>query len=155
MAKRAFLPVLVLWLSVGPSAMAEAQPGLVVIEASDCSRLTEHLPSDDVHYRPERDAARGIAPADLGSPRQDLLRQELDYLSRNFEFAVWTELREQRRPGRRPGGADGVIAYVEVQDGMPYLNGIPLAGDDRNALARACAAHLAPEGAPGPDQKDR
>lgn len=143
-----FPVVFFLFLACGAGApFAQEQEGQVVIRAEDCRYLTLHAPQDDVHYRPEQDAARGIAPADLPSPGGDLLRREFDYLSRNFDFAVWTDVREPRGPGRRAMGADGVVAYVEVRDGLPYLNGLPLTGDDLNAAARACAE--------SGDQKDR
>lgn len=121
-----------------------------MIRAEDCRYLMPHAPDEDVNYRPGQDAARGIAPADLGSPLSDALRREFDYLSRNFDFAVWTDVREPRLNGRRATGADGVITYVEVRDGLPYLNGLPLAGDDLNAAALACGRSRQ-----GSHQKDR
>lgn len=130
------------------SASAALAGGQVVIRAEDCSAFVPHVAAGDVHYRPEADAARGIVPADLPSSGAAAWREELDYLARNFEFAVWRDLQMGRR-GPRATGIDAVIAYVEVRDGYPYVNGLPLSGDDLNAAMSACR-----KSADDADQKD-
>ncbi len=105
----------------------------VVVSAESCVRLTKHVPSADVEYKPGED---GVVPADLGGapaikvPKNFNIPIQIDTLA-NLGLTSITGLE---------GKAD--IGTVEIRDGQAYFNGQPLTGADQQQVIYACEKAL-------------
>jgi hypothetical protein len=113
-----------------PSSDAAGQTWL--IRDRDCRLLRRHVPAADVAHRPHD--GDGV-PTDL-NPGPDF-----DDRARNFAFAV-TVVTDDYLPPVGPygqsGGGEGFLGFVEVRDGVPYMDGQPLDGLVADEVAAAC-----------------
>jgi len=105
----------------------------VVVSSDSCVRLTKHVPSADVEYKPGED---GVAPADLGGapaitvPKNFNIPIQIDTLA-NLGLTSIAGLE---------GKAD--VGTVEIRDGVAYFNGQPLTGADQQQVMYACEKAL-------------
>jgi len=101
----------------------------VVVSSDSCVRLTRHVPSADVEYKPGED---GVAPADLGGappitvPKNFNIPIQIDTLA-NLGLTSIAGLE-----------AKADIGTVEIRDGVAYFNGQPLTGADQQQVMYAC-----------------
>lgn len=143
----ALAPAAAQTLAQTPAQTQAQTPATVVVRVSDCAAYVAHQAADDVAYRPERDAAQGVLPADI-APAPDFNDR-----ARSFDFAIWADVLDRGsdgHPARRAYAADGLIAVIEVRDGVPYLDDRPLSNHEAERLRALCLS-----GADGGPQKDR
>jgi hypothetical protein len=121
-------PALAQVTAVPPGAVVAAPDGGLFISPAICAALAaapaDVVPGVDVHGRP-------VAPADLpdaGSAQSDVAIAIDPDLRRHYAVT----------PQSRLARGHGVIGYVTVGSGQPYLNGTPLAPNERALLTAAC-----------------
>ncbi len=105
----------------------------VTVSAESCRRLTRHVPSADVEYKPGED---GVAPADLGGAPA---------VTAPTNFDIPIQIDTVSRLGLTgPAGlvADAAIGTVQIRDGQAYFNGQPLAAQDQQQVLYACEKAL-------------
>lgn len=119
--------------------VAAAQDSAPALTAADCRRLLSGLMSDSADYVPGVSATgEAVAPADLppsddatlGGGSHAFDEVEVRLIGRPVPLGD-TGIAAELRPGR---------ITVNTRTGEVLLNGQPLTGQDRGALARYCAA---------------
>ena len=106
--------------------------GRVVISSSLCADLASVPTVPGAEYKPGIDAAgQPVVPADLPAAAPPLGPIEVGVdLKRRFGIGADSRLL-QHRPS---------VAVVTVLAGVAYLNGVPLADNERAAMIAACEA---------------
>lgn len=120
-----------------PVQSSESLRGAWAIRDKDCRVLRRHVPVADVQHQPGADAA----PADL-NPGPDFNER-----ARNFAFAI-TVVTDDYLPPVGPfgqsGRGEGFLGFVEIRDGVPFVDGEPLGGLGLDGLATACGVSPIP-----------
>jgi hypothetical protein len=149
--------------SIGFTARAET----VKLSTGDCSKLVQHVPADDVTYKPGVDVrGRPVVPADLGGGSAITIPDEID-IQIGIDLADRLALREARRTGSTPGvpGPTSAVRPVLPYEGKAALgiltikgndafwNGKRIAPQDEVLLAEACRKGLTAAGVTLPTHK--
>ena len=127
--------------------VAYADDQIIVIDHNICRQLVPHVPAPDVKYKAGKDV-RGnkVAPADLpGSYPQIGTGDTSFYLVQDLAELTGANFRE-KYPGL---SQDMILGYVEIRDGVAFLNGQPLSAQQNSDLVYICrkikSEKLAPE----------
>lgn len=131
------------WLRNGaliPAAVMLTEPAFsqtrsnsdLTIQRVDCQRLANHVPNDDVTYKPNADA--GVAPADLpgsyGAQGNGVpVTMDIKINAQNYTTTVLP-------PGLSLDASAGLIT-IDGQ-GRAFLNGKPLNESENQAVYIAC-----------------
>ncbi|MEO5373927.1 MAG: hypothetical protein H7840_06550 [Alphaproteobacteria bacterium] len=102
------------------------------IDRAACARLVEHVPADDVAYRPGVDVrGNAVAPANVGGGRSIKVPEEIS-------IDIGRDIASKYMPGVAGGYGKTSVGTVTVKNGKTYFNGEPIADRDQAALAAAC-----------------
>jgi hypothetical protein len=105
----------------------------VVVSAESCRRLTKHVPSADVEYKPGED---GVVPADLDGA-------SAVSVPKNFDIPIQIDtLSRLGLTGTAGLEADAAIGTVQIRDGLAYFNDQPLGAQDQRQVVYACEKAL-------------
>lgn len=105
----------------------------IVVSAESCRRLTKHVPSADVEYKPGED---GVVPADLDGA-------SAVSVPKNFDIPIQIDtLSRLGLTGTAGLEAKADIGTVQIRDGQAYFNGQPLAAKDQQQVVYACEKAL-------------
>lgn len=142
----------------------------VKLPTSDCSKLIQHQPADDVTYKPGVDVnGKAVAPADLGGGYNMQMPEEIN-IQIGIDLADRLALREARRqnatPGALPPGiavnptrkvqpyeGKAAIGTLTIRGNEAYWNGERIASQDEVLLAEACRKGMNAAGVPIPAHK--
>jgi len=137
---------------------AVARADALTIKTSECTRLVQHQPADDVTYRPGVDVrGNAVAPADLGGGYGMDIPEAID-IQIGVDLADRMGLR-QTPPGQTPSRAvlpyegKAPIGTLTVKGNEAYWNGKRLMPQDEALLAEACSKGLAKAGVTLPERK--
>ncbi|WP_321391517.1 hypothetical protein [Emcibacter sp.] len=116
--------------------MAYADNQIIVVDHNICRQLVVHVPDTDVEYKPGKDV-RGnkVAPADIEGSQVEIGSPSiLFYLVQDL-----SELTGSKIPQDYPGlSQDMILGYVEIREGVAYLNGKPLGPEKNRELLYIC-----------------
>ena len=139
-----------------------AQAADVPVSTADCSKLVQHVPADDVTYKPGVDVhGNAVVPADLGGGTNITMPEQID-IQIGIDLADRLALRDARQAGSTPG-LPGTTTTTPVRKVLPYSglapigvltirgndaywNGERIAPQDEVALADACRKGLTAAG---------
>ena len=134
---RTFVTTAVLLIAIVLIYSADAQT--VRIRTSECANLVQHVPSDDVAYKPGVDAdGQPVVPADLGGGIQIKPPEEL---------SIPITLDLQKRLGipvdpKQYQTQNFTVGTVTWKDGRGYFNGQPLQNEEQAKLAELCQKQM-------------
>ena len=151
-----FFRLLCLGCAAGLSSAAPdmAQAETVALSAADCKKLVQHVPADDVTYKPGVDVrGKAVVPADLGGG-YDLKIPEEIHIQIGIDLADRLALRDARRssgsvPTARkvlPFEGKAAIGVLTVKGNDAFWNGERIASQDEALLAEACRKGLSESG---------
>ncbi len=145
-----------------------AQAETVALSTSDCTKLVEHVPADDVTYKPGVDVhGKPVVPADLGDASAITMPEEIN-IQIGIDLADRLALRDAKRAGANPGvpGATtgvtrkvmpysgiGQVGVLSIKGNDAFWNGERIAPQDQLLLAEACRKGLTAAGVTLPDHK--
>jgi len=136
--------------SIGFTARAET----VKLSTGDCSKLVQHVPADDVTYKPGVDVrGRPVVPADLGGGGTITIPEEID-IQIGIDLADRLALREAR--GTRPVlpfEGKAALGTLTIKGNDAFWNGTRIAPQDEALLAEACRKGLTDAGITLPTKK--
>ncbi len=141
----------------------------VAVSAADCSKLVQHVPADDVTYKPGVDVhGKAVVPADLGGGTNITMPEQID-IQIGIDLADRLALRDAKQTGTTPG-LPGTATPTPVRKVLPYTglapigvltikgndaywNGEPIAPQDEVKLAEACRKGMTAAGVTLPTLK--
>ena len=156
------------WLSAqaqpvqyGASVVGEIKPyregsgaTMLTVRSDDCRQLQKYMPAPDVAYQPGvTSSGDHVAPADIGAASDFGKTGDL-----NFTFTVRLK---NTLPSASAGSAataastvssasdvlgEAPIGKVEFHNGVASFNGVPLGGEDLQALSAGCSSALKARG---------
>lgn len=154
---RPFIIVAILGMTVSAEA---AESKAVTLSKAACARLVQHVPSDDVTYKPGVDArGRPVVPADLGGGPSIVLPDEIN-IQIGIDLADRLALRDARRgtaptpglpgtptpaaPVRKvlPFEGKAALSELTIKGNDAFWNGQRIAPQDEVMLAEACRQSL-------------
>jgi hypothetical protein len=139
----------------------------LTLSTSDCRRLVQHVPSDDVTYKPGVDVrGKPVVPADLGGDSPIVLPEEIN-IQIGIDLADRLALRGARGTPTTPGvpgptaaarpvmpfEGKGHIGVLSVKGNDVFWNGARIAPQDEVLLAEACRTGLNEAGVVLPEPK--
>lgn len=141
----------------------------VKLSTTDCTKLVQHVPADDVTYKPGVDVrGKAVAPADLGGGYNMQVPEEIN-IQIGIDLADRLALREARRnnaapviPGLPPSApvrkvqpyeGKAPIGTLTIRGNEAYWNGERIASQDEVLLAEACRKGMNAAGVPLPARK--
>jgi len=112
----------------------------VTVSQADCLKLTKHVPSADVAYKPGVDVrGRAVAPAEIGDghsgdghsimPPKNFTVDITVRLDKRFNIPVTPDLYQP----------EANIGTITIEGDKAYFNGQPLATESINELAEICS----------------
>ena len=148
---RSFILIAALGAAVGVQA---ADSTVVALSKQACARLVQHVPADDVTYKPGVDVrGKPVVPADLGGGPAIVLPDEIN-IQIGIDLADRLALREARRPTpgvpgptapiRRvlPFEGKAALGELTIKGNDAFWNGTRIAPQDEILLAEACRKSL-------------
>lgn len=141
----------------------------VKLATSDCSKLVQHQPADDVTYKPGVDVnGKAVVPADLRGGYNMQIPEEIN-IQIGIDLADRLALRDARRnnatpviPGLPPSAptrkvqpyeGKAAMGTLTIRGNEAYWNGERIASQDEVLLAEACRKGLNAAGVPLPGRK--
>jgi len=137
-----------------------ARAETVTLSTGDCKKLVQHVPADDVTYKPGVDVrGKPVAPADLGVGYDMQIPEEI-----NIQIGIDLADRLALRDARRQGGAattrkvmpyegKAPIGTLTIKGNDAFWNGERIAAQDEALLAEACRQGLTAAGVTLPTRK--
>jgi hypothetical protein len=110
------------------------QAEAVRVSTRDCTTLVQHVPADDVTYKPGVDVrGKAVAPADLGGGYNVPIPEEIT-LSIGIDLADRLALRDARKqtnpPGLPAGSATAPVRKVLPYEGLAPIGTLSVKGND-------------------------
>jgi hypothetical protein len=155
--------VLTIALLMTTAALA-AETATVTLSSGDCAKLVQHVPADDVTYRPGVDVrGKPVVPADLGGGSAITMPEEI-HIQIGVDLADRLALRNSRltppptpglpgppsaQPTTRPAlpfEGKGHVGVLSVKGNDVFWNGERIAPQDEVLLAEACRKGLSDAG---------
>jgi hypothetical protein len=143
MSRTVFLIVFTAFFQVAvlPAVGALAAERVVWMRPIDCDAITAHRPDASVEYQAGIDASgRAVAPADLPGHEGLTIDPEDVSIELRIPLSEFYDAPASLQP--LIGNAEIDPGRITVRDGVAYLGEQRLAGQEQNALARACAERL-------------
>jgi hypothetical protein len=137
---------------------AHAEKG--VLSTGDCQKLVQHVPNDDVTYKPGVDVrGQPVAPADLGGGYKLDIPETID-IQIGLDLADRLGRRESPRQGIDPPvrkvmpfEGKAPLGVLSIKGNEAYWNNQRLMPQDEALLAEACSKGLTAAGVTLPTQK--
>ncbi|PCJ60394.1 MAG: hypothetical protein COA65_04020 [Rhodospirillaceae bacterium] len=107
----------------------------VTVSQADCLKLTKHVPSADVAYKPGVDVrGRAVTPAETGGshsivPPNNFTVDITVRLDKRFNIPVTPDLYQP----------EATIGTITIEGDKAYFNGQPLVTESINKLAEICS----------------
>ncbi|MFC7050563.1 hypothetical protein [Emcibacter nanhaiensis] len=116
--------------------VAYADKQVIVVDHNICRQLVPHVPAPDVEYKPGEDVrGQQVVPADIpGSYPQFATGDASFYLVQDLADLAGSRMKE-KYPGL---SQDMIVGYVELKNGVAYLNGKPLSAQQNSELVYIC-----------------
>jgi hypothetical protein len=134
----------------------------VSLSTGDCKKLVQHVPSDDVTYKPGVDVrGKAVVPADIDGGYQMNIPEAID-IQIGVDLADRMGLRAARRQGAQPGApvrkvlpyeGKAAIGTLTIKGNDAFWNGERLVPQDEKLLAEACRQGLTAAGVILPTRK--
>ena len=140
----------------------------VAVSTTDCSKLVQHVPADDVTYKPGVDVhGNAVVPADLGGGTNITMPEQID-IQIGIDLADRLALRDARKNAANTPGLPGATAPIRkvlpysgtapigvltIKGNDAYWNGERIAPQDDVLLADACRMGMTAAGVTLPTVK--
>ena len=157
------LGLMAVLLAAGPALAAESE--FVALSAAACARLVQHVPRDDVTYKPGVDVrGNAVVPADIGGGAAITMPDEIN-IQIGIDLADRLALRESRKttpglPGATapirkvlPYEGKAAIGELTIKGNDAYWNGARIGPQDEVQLAEACRKGMSDAGVMLPEHK--
>ncbi len=111
---------------------------IVIVTPEDCLLLEEHIPDDDVTYKPDVDVrGNSVVPAEIKNGNR------LDLGTRGYSFYMTHDALKDNEIAKEYGLSDAqegkiILGRVSIQGGDVYWNGASLKNSERNHLYALC-----------------
>jgi hypothetical protein len=124
--------------SYGRSQDREDIQNIVVVTPKDCLLLQEHIPDDDVTYKPSVDVrGNSIIPAEIKNGNR------LDLGAGGYSFYMTHDALKDNQIAKEYGLSDAqegkiILGRVSIQESDIYWNGASLKNSERNHIYALC-----------------
>ncbi len=127
-----------LLLSTASSQESDIERRVVIISPQDCLLLDEHIPDDDVNYKPDVDVrGKNLVPAEVESGNS------LGLGENGFSFYMTHDALKDNEIAEAYGLTDAqegkmILGRISILDGDVYWNGSSMKSAERNQIYALC-----------------
>lgn len=111
---------------------------VVIVTPEDCLLLEQHIPDDNVTYKPDVDVrGNSVVPAEIKNGNR------LDLGTEGYSFYMTHDALKDNQIAKEYGLSDAqegkiVLGRISIQGGDVYWNGISLKNNERNQIYALC-----------------